>query len=252
MLSFLLLMATTFLSGSTEVNQSQIGLLTRSVQVGDQSYSYQVHIPARLPKGERPPVVLFLHGIGQRGTGGFVPTTGGMSTLIANYLERVPAILVLPQCRPGMYWSTPEMERMTIAALDDAVRQFGADPARVYLVGVSMGGYGAYDLAANHPHKFAALVSICGGSSRQGANRFVIIANSIKDVPVWIFHGARDRVVPVSESREMVVALKAVSADVRYSEYPEVGHNVWMQALAEPDLLPWLFAQRADVTAADK
>ena len=132
-------------------------------------------------------------------------------------------------------------------AIDQTITEFGADARRVYLAGVSMGGFGAWHFASQHPRRFAAVVSICGGSPVVSGDRFGTVARGVGRTPVWVFHGAEDRIVPVSESRRMVEALRAVEGSrVRYSEYAGVGHNVWMNALAEPGLLPWLFEQRLD------
>ena len=199
-------------------------------------------MPGKLTGKEKLPVILFLHGIGQRGEGGFVK--GAAALLIRQYLERLPAIVLLPQCEQGRYWSDPEMERMVMATLKEAVAEFKADPGRLYMIGVSMGGYGAWHIASQHERTFAAIVSICGGSPLRTADRFESIARRVGQTPAWVFHGADDRVVPVSESRRMVAALKDARGNVRYSEYEGVGHNVWLNAMKEPDLLPWLLSQR--------
>ncbi|HEX8175825.1 MAG TPA: PHB depolymerase family esterase [Pyrinomonadaceae bacterium] len=220
----------------------EAGLLTRNVKVGNKSYGYQIYMPGKLAGKEKLPVILFLHGIGQRGSGGFVK--GAPAILIRQYLERLPAIVVLPQCEKGRYWTDPEMEAMVMATLDDTATEFRADRERLYMIGVSMGGYGAWHMAAEHANTFAAFVSICGGSPLRSGDRFRSIASRVSRTPVWVFHGADDRVVPVSESREMVSALKDVKGKVRYSEYEGVGHNVWLNAMKEPKLLPWLLSQR--------
>jgi predicted peptidase len=215
----------------------------RVVRVSPESYDYQVYVPGKI-QGERGlPVIVFLHGIGQRGAGGFVPEDGAAGALVRHYLEQVPAIILLPQCRPGSYWTAPVMDEMVMTALAQTVAEFDAESQRLYLTGVSMGGYGVWHLASHHPGKFAALVSICGGSPVRNGDRFSPIAQKIGATPAWIFHGSEDRVVPVSESREMVGALKVIGGDVLYSEYEGVGHNVWMNVLAEKELMPWLLAQ---------
>ena len=107
-----------------------------------------------------------------------------------------------------------------------------------------MGGYGVWHLASQHPGRFAALVSICGGSPIRKGDRFAPLARKVGSTPAWIFHGSEDRVVPVSESRQMAEALKAVGGDVKYSEYEGVGHNVWLNVIAEKELMPWLLSQR--------
>jgi predicted peptidase len=227
--------------------ESKSGLLTRTVKLGDESYTFQVFVPAQLAGKRDVPVILFLHGIGQRGEGGFLPADGAAGAFVRQYLEQIPAVALLPQCRRGKYWHDPEMERMVMAELEQAASEFSADPKRLYLAGVSMGGYGAWHLAAGHPGKFAAVVSVCGGSPLQGGDRFTPVARKVGRTPVWVFHGGEDRVVPVTESRGMVEALKRVEGSrVRYSEYEGVGHGVWMNVAAEPGLLPWLLEQRAD------
>jgi predicted peptidase len=242
----LLLVGGMSLTGSSaraqEVQKS--GLLTRTVKVGAAAYDYQIYVPAKLREQTKLPVIVFLHGIGQRGEGGFVPAHGGANAMMRSYLEQIPAIVLLPQCRPGRYWHDPEMERMVTESLRQTVAEFGADESRLYLTGVSMGGFGAWHLASKYPGRFAALVPICGGSTLIAADRFKPIARGIGKTPVWVFHGADDPIVPVSESRGMVAALKAAGGDVRYNEYAGVGHNVWLNVLAERELLPWMLAQR--------
>ncbi|HYO98635.1 MAG TPA: alpha/beta hydrolase-fold protein [Pyrinomonadaceae bacterium] len=241
----LILLGGISVTGSSVMAQEQrSGLLARTVKVGVASYDYQVYVPAKLRGQAKPPVILFLHGISQRGEGGFVPAEGSANALMRNYLEQIPAIVLLPHCRRGRFWHDAEMERMVTESLRQTVAEFGADEARLYLTGVSMGGFGAWHIAAKHPGRFAALVPICGGSTLVAADRFTPVARGVGKTPVWVFHGADDPIVPVSESRGMVAALKAAGGDVRYNEYAGVGHNVWFNVLAERELLPWMLAQR--------
>jgi predicted peptidase len=219
------------------------GLLTRDVKVGNTSYSYQVYVPGKLKDVKRPPVILFLHGIGQRGEGGFIK--GAAALLMRQYLDRLPAVVVLPQCAGGQYWTDPEMDKMVMASLNQTVEEFDADRERLYMIGVSMGGYGAWHFAAEHAGQFAAFIPICGGSPLRTSDRFTSIARRVGRTPAWVFHGADDRVVPVTESRRMVAALKEAGGNVRYSEYEGVGHNVWLNVMKETELLPWLLSQRA-------
>jgi predicted peptidase len=225
-----------------EARAQRSGLLPRDVKVGNKSYGYQIYMPGKMAGKEKLPVILFLHGIGQRGEGGFVK--GPAAILIRQYLERLPAIVLLPQCEKGRYWSDPEMEAMVMATLNQTVAEFNADRERLYMIGVSMGGYGAWQMAAEHQGMFAAFVTICGGSPLRTGDRFTNIARRVGQTPVWVFHGADDPVVPVSESRQMVAALKEMKGNVRYNEYEGVGHNVWLNAMKEPELLPWLLSQR--------
>ena len=222
------------------------GLETRVAAVGGENYNYQVHVPDALRGQADLPVVVFLHGIRERGSNGFVPQDGPTGALVNHYFQKVPAILVLPQCRPGVYWSDAAMEKMVLRTIDQTVAEFAADASRVYLIGVSMGGYGAWHFAAREPERFAAVVPICGGSPLLSGDRFTPIAERVRGIPAWVFHGAEDRIVPVSESRAMVEAIRTRGGEVKYSEYAKVGHHVWMNALQEKELLPWILRQRRE------
>ena len=215
----------------------------RVVRVGANDFDYQIYTPTKVQKNL--PIIIFLHGIGQRGTGGFVPTEGMIGGVVLHYFSQIPpAIVLLPQCRPGVYWSDPVMEEMTIRALDQTIDEFSADNSRIYLSGVSMGGYGVWSFVVAYPEKFAGLVSICGGSPILSGDRFTPIAEKVGKTPAWLFHGADDRVVPASESRYIVEALKKREGNVKYNEYPRVGHEVWLNVLSEKELMPWLLAQK--------
>ncbi len=217
---------------------------SRTVGVDSVDYTYQVYIPPQIEDAEKLPLIIFLHGIGQRGSGGFVPTTGAGGALARHYLAQVPAIILLPQCSLERFWSDRTMEQMVLKSLQQTVEEFGADERRIYLTGVSMGGYGVWYFASRHAGRFAALVSICGGSPFIRGDRFASIVEGVGKTPAWLFHGADDKIVQVSESRQIAAALEAGGGNVKYSEFPNVGHNVWLNALAEKDLLPWLFAQK--------
>jgi predicted peptidase len=228
------------LSGDAENGE----ILNRTVQIDSEKYGFQIYIPPQIKIEDNLPVIVFLHGIRERGSGGIIPSNEMIINFIKNYLKQIPAIVLLPQCRPNKYWSDPVMEKMVFQALDLTLAEFSGDSNRLYLIGVSMGGYGVWHFGSQNPEKFAALVSICGGSPILSGNRFSPIAQKIGKTPAWVFHGAEDRVVPVSESREMVKSLRENQGCVKYSEYPEVGHNVWLNVLSEKELLPWLLEQR--------
>lgn len=219
-------------------------LESRSAAIDADEYEYQIYVPAELQDRENAPVIVFLHGIGQRGSGGFVPREGAGGAMVHHYFAQVPAIVLLPQCRAGVYWSDAVMDAMVTKSLEQTIEEFKADGRRVYLTGVSMGGYGVWHFAAAYPGKFAALVSICGGSSITTGDRFAPLAEAVGKTPAWLFHGADDKIVHVSESRQIVAALKSNRGNVKYNEYASVGHNVWMNALGEKDLITWLLAQK--------
>lgn len=229
----------------TGITKRQGEILTRSARVDSADYDYQVYVPADTRDSRKLPVIVFLHGIRERGSGGLIAADGAAGKILKQYLKRIPAIVVLPQCRPGKYWSDAAMDAMVMRAVKQTVEEFDADAERLYLVGVSMGGYGVWHFAARHPGRFAALVSICGGSPFLEGDRFNPLAEKVGKTPAWLFHGAADEIVPVSESRQIVRAIERARGSVRYSKYAGVGHNVWLNALAEKDLLPWLLRQNS-------
>jgi predicted peptidase len=235
----------------------ETGFLNRRVQVGSQSYRYQVYVPASYTPAERWPVILFLHGGGERGSDGLFQTQVGLGAALRKRAERYPAIVVFPQVPPDSFWvGTPA--RVAMAALDRTVEEFRTDPDRVYLTGLSIGGNGTWYLAYRHPSRFAALIPICGwvvpskewGMTAElvvpadSGQPYAALARKLRNIPTWIVHGEVDNVIPVEHSRLAAAALKAVSAPVQYLELPGTGHESWDQAYMSPTIMSWLFAQR--------
>jgi predicted peptidase len=235
----------------------ETGFLDRAVTVGARTYRYQVYLPADFDRSRSWPVALFLHGSGERGDDGMRATQVGLAAGIRWDRARAPLVAVFPQCPADSTW-LGEPGEAALAALDRTVEEFGGDPDRVYLTGLSMGGYGTWQLAFEHPGKFAALVPVCGGllahpsaatvrpmpAILDEADPFANVAARLRGLPVWVFHGAQDPVIPVEESRRMVAALRDAGADVRYTEYPEAGHACWDQAYGDPELWKWLLARK--------
>ena len=240
------------------VTDATIGIYQeRQVTVPDESakatFRYRVLAPADVRPGRRYPVVLFLHGAGERGADNlrqlkYLPAWMAEPAMRDKY----PCYLIAPQCREGRQWvdvnwsdreSSPQPQRpgadlaAAIAALDAVLEQDACDPERIYLTGLSMGGYGTWDLAARMPDRFAAAVPVCGGGDEKTAPRLV-------GLPLWAFHGDADKAVPVERSRTMIAALKAAGGSPRYSELPGVGHDSWTPAYRDPAVLEWLFSQR--------
>lgn len=230
------------------------GFLNRKISVQGTEYRYVVYVPDGWDKHQKWPVVLFLHGSGERGEDGLIQSEVGLGGAIRRHIERYPAVVVMPQCKDKVWWADPAMQAQVLASLDAAMKEFNGDPSRVYLTGLSMGGYGTWTIAAGHPGKFAALVPVCGGIREPGApaaqegaaDPYAETAKKIGATPVWIFHGNADQSVPVDESRKMAAALKANSGNVKYTEYDGVGHNSWDRAYSEADLPTWLFAQKLE------
>jgi predicted peptidase len=227
---------------------SRVEFLEREVEVGGTAHRYRVYVPrARPEEGERRPIILFLHGAGERGSDNARQTRVGLGPAIRRHPERFPAVVVFPQCRDRAYWRD-DMEEMALTALAASEKEFDSDPKRVYLTGLSLGGYAAWSIAAKTPDRFAAIVPVCGGirapwdREPPEGDPYVEAARRVKHLPIWIFHGAADRTVPAEESRKMAAALKELRADSRYTEYEGVGHNCWDRAYLEPKLMEWLLS----------
>jgi predicted peptidase len=244
----------------TPARSQQTGFLDRTISVHGTTYKYQVFVPDDWSPKQKWPMILFLHGAGERGSDGLLQTDAGLPHAIRLDRSRFNAIVVIPQCLKEGWWPTPSMEELALASLAAATKEFKGDRKRIYLTGLSMGGYGSWDLAARYPGKFAAVVPICGGivipdhlrqmrpdlapsSYPDEAKSYEEVAKKIGKTPVWIFHGGADEVVPVAGSRKLNAALQAAGGDVHYTEYPGVGHNSWDKAYAEPELITWMLAQ---------
>jgi predicted peptidase len=216
-------------------------------------FRYRLLRPVKVEPGKTYPLVLFLHGAGERGSDNLAQLKY-LPTWLAEpeWRERYPCYVVAPQCRADHRWapydwsdkqSSPLAPEPTgdlaaaVAAVDAVLAAEPIDPARIYLTGLSMGGYGAWELVARMPQRFAAVAPICGGGDESQARKLV-------GLPIWCFHGADDKVVPVARSRSMVAAIKAAGGDSKYTELMGVGHDSWTPAYRESGLLDWLFQQR--------
>ncbi len=217
-----------------------------------QTLLYRFLKPAKIEAGKKYPLVLFLHGAGERGDDNTAQLVHGVKTFATeNFLEKYPCFVVAPQCPNEMKWSDidwsvekvvfPEKESPTavlmMQCLDTLEKELPIDTDREYVTGLSMGGYGSWDAIVRHPKRFAAAVPVCGGCD-------VSKAKIIAQIPVWTFHGDQDFAVKVERSREIVEALKAVDGKPKYTEYPGVGHDSWNKAYADVAMYEWLFAQK--------
>jgi len=247
-------------TSSALAKKAETGFLDRVVSVDGVGHKYQVFVPENWSPKQKWPIILFLHGAGERGSDGLLQTQVGIATAVRKERNRFPAVIVMPQCNLEKWWVGPDMMKLALASLAAASREFKGDPKRTYLTGLSMGGYGAWAIAAANPGKFAAIAPICGGitapehlrqqypelvknSYPEEPQSYVTSASRIGKTPVWIFHGGADPVVPVEGSRKMNDALKAGGGNVRYTEYPGVGHNSWDNAYADPELVTWMLSK---------
>ena len=222
------------------------------------SLGYRLFVPEGYDKAKKYPLILFLHGMGERGSDNEAQLEHAEVLRFTGdeVQRRQPSILVAPQCPADdkwvpVFWGLKEFQdpgegvdpkgpSRAMRAVDELLtaleKEFSVDATRRYVTGLSMGGYGTYDLCLRFPKRFAAAVPICGGADPSLAKR-------IAKIPFWIFHGADDPAVPAELSRSMVEALKAAGGDPKYTEYEGVKHNSWNPAYNEPGLVEWVFSQ---------
>ncbi len=195
---------------------------------------YLVFLPkSYAPKGAPVPLIVFLHGSGERGSDLNKVRAWGPPA-IADKHPDFPFMVVSPQVPDGEWWHANLLKAM----LDEVLARYNVDRSRVYLTGISMGGYGAWDLAINYPDYFAAIAPICGGGN-------TLRIGQMRQVPAWVFHGLKDQSVPERESASMVSALKAAGGDVKYTVLPTAGHaDAWVYAYGEAGLFDWFLAHR--------
>ncbi|MEO1625165.1 MAG: carboxylesterase family protein, partial [Bacteroidota bacterium] len=247
----------TLLFGS--VGAQDLSLFKASQYQNDQGqvFPYRILFPKDYNKSQKYPLVLFLHGAGERGNDNESQLVHGVKTFLeGENRDNFPCIVLAPQCPKESYWSSVTVDRsqypvtldfdykrdathplaMTIELLKKLTKEEAVDPDRVYITGLSMGGMGTMEALYRHPELFAAAASVCGGGQAEAFDK------RYGSIPLWLFHGDVDGVVKVEQSRELFTHFQATGLDVRYTEYPGVNHNSWENAYAEKDLLPWLFS----------
>ena len=252
----------------------ETGFLNRSITIQGIAYKFQVYVPedfhqpsaksaVAAPKSkaakpdEPPPIILFLHGRGERGSEGMWQTQIGLPQQLRDHPERWPFIVVIPQCPFRHFWTDPDMLQIAISTLNQETREFHADPDRTYLTGLSLGGYGAWELAKDYPHRWAAIAISSSGifwSYAQDRWREVSTlpaeyARRIGRTPVWLFHGLEDTTVVPRQSELMFDALKTENGHVRLWDYQGLHHDCWTRAFNEPELPRWLLSHRLSQAA---
>ncbi|MGI6374802.1 MAG: dienelactone hydrolase family protein [Anaerolineae bacterium] len=198
---------------------------------------YWLHLPPGYEDGGEWPLILFLHGAGERGSDLQLLKKHPLPAMLDAPDADLPFIVVSPQCPLEGWWSmmTPDL----VALLDDIEARYRVDRQRVYLTGLSMGGFGAWALAIAAPERFAAIAPICGGY--HGPTWFV---RALQGVPVWAFHGAQDPVVPLEMTERLVDTLREAGGDVRLTVYPELEHDSWTVTYHNPALYDWFLSHR--------
>ncbi len=232
----------------------ETGFLNRRIELHGVTYRFQVYLPEEWRRDDRKewPIVLFLHGRGERGSEGMWQTQIGLPQAVRDHPERWPFVIVMPQCPLPSVWTDPDMLAMAVAALDQESAEFRGDPDRTYLTGLSLGGYGTWELARRLPHRWAAIAIAASGIFwsydperwDEASTLPAEYARALGRTPVWLFHGADDPMVPPRESELMFDALKAEGGRVRLWIYQGYKHDCWFRAYNEPELPRWLLAHR--------
>lgn len=197
---------------------------------------YLLFLPAAYGSAEQKetkwPLLLFLHGSGERGTDLELVKKHG-PPLIVEQRKDFPFVTISPQCPAEKNWNADELAKL----VDHAANTLQVDPKRLYVTGLSLGGAGTWDLLAKYPGKFAAAVPICGPGDPAAAEK-------MKGTPIWVFHGAKDPDVPIAKSEEMVEAIKKAGGNVKFTVYPEAGHDSWTATYANEEVYKWLLEQK--------
>ena len=202
--------------------------ITRTVSI-----NYLLYLPEAYDGSEEPwPLILFLHGAGERGVDLEQVKRHGPPKIVEEGKD-LPFVLVSPQCPKDEWWSPDVLN----ALLDEVIANHRIDEDRIYVTGLSMGGFGTWHLAIQYPHRFAAIAPICRGG-------MPYLTHRIKHIPAWVFHGARGGTVPIEKSEEMVNALKRHGGEVRFTVYPEAAHDSWTETYDNPELYEWFLSHR--------
>ncbi|MBO2010807.1 prolyl oligopeptidase family serine peptidase [Hymenobacter negativus] len=273
LLALLLLLSPLTRAQNAPAGRPETGFLKRTVTVGSRTYAYRVYVPEDYKPGKAYPVVMYLHGVGEWGQDNEQQMGHGLGSVIQLYSHKQPErfgafLAVFPQVAAPELWFGEGAEQ-ALKALDQTVAEFKADPSRLYLTGLSLGGYGTWCIAAQHPGKFAAIAPMAGGVlvpswfdqafpspsltayKTQPLYTYAATAKALGSTPVWVFHGAKDEVVPVAESRQMVAALKAAGHAAKYTEYPAEGHFIIDNVYTDATFWQWLLAQKLPTAPAN-
>lgn len=227
---------------------------------GKDTMPYRMLFPENYNPKKSYPIVFFLHGAGEKGSDNETQLVHGSKLFLLDSIrKKYPAIVVFPQCSPQSFWSNVKFKSdpvtkkrsfefiaggeptvamsMLMDLTKGLIKHYAVKKKQVYVMGLSMGGMGAFEIAGRMPGLYAAAVPICGGGS-------TLTAKALKKTGWWVFHGGKDDVVSPAYSDSMVAALKTVGAEVKYTLYPDANHNSWDAAFAEPGLLHWLFSHK--------
>lgn len=225
---------------------------TRSFKSEQGSLPYRLLRPKNYDAGRSYPLVIFYHGAGERGDDNVKQLVHGINDFASDdVMAKYPCFVVAPQCPDGDQWvdvpwsadshkmpeKPTEPMRLSLELITSLESEFSIDASRLYVTGLSMGGFGTWDAIQRYPNRFAAAVPICGGGDTE-------FAKQLLPVPIWAFHGEADTAVKPLRSRDMIAAIKAAGGSPKYTEYPGVGHNSWAATYANREMYAWLFSQK--------
>ncbi len=212
----------------------------RTFKSGGAELPYRLLKPAGYDPKKSYPLVVFLHGAGERGSDNEAQIRHGVREFAsAKHRKQYPCFLIAPQCPAKRGWAGSEPERLVLELIPALQKEFSIDAKRIYVTGLSMGGYGTWNLIGRRPELFAAAVPICGGGNEK-------MAEKMAKVPIWAFHGDKDTAVPVDRSRKMIAAIEKAGGKPKYTEYKGVGHDSWTRAYGDAKMFAWMFAQKKE------
>jgi len=213
------------------------GFINKVAVVEGVQRAYVLYVPRDYTPNMAWPLIVSLHGVGERGDDGLFQTEVGIGRAIRRHADRFPCLVLMPQCSDKGFWdeSIGDIE----VSMADVRKEYNVDAARICMTGLSMGGLATWTYGAQHTDLFAALMPICGGGKVEDAE-------ALAKIPIWALHGAADAIVPPKKSQEMVEAVRAAGGAVKYTEFPGVNHNSWDAAYDDPKTIKWLLEQRKD------
>ena len=269
LLASLLLACTLVQTGDAQARPRELrpptqdtGFLNRQIVIHGVTRRFQVYVPEQWRPNDHKlwPVILFLHGRGERGAEGMWQTQVGLPEAVRNHPERWPFIIVMPQCPMGAFWTDPDSLSLAMTALDEETEEFHGDPQRTYISGLSMGGYGAWELIRKFPHRWAAAAIAASGVFwsyaperwQRASTLPAEYARSLGHTAIWLFHGANDPIVQLRQDELLYDAIRAQGGRVRLWIFPQLRHDCWTRAYNEPDLARWLLSHKLEAPTPGK
>jgi predicted peptidase len=226
---------------AASADDAKTGFVDKVYKDSDGEFPFVVFVPKDYKGDKEYPVILFLHGAGEtkgKGKGkGKMPAEVGIGPAIKKREKTFPFITIIPQAETFGWGADTANAKRALGMLEQVQKEYKTDPKRVYLTGLSMGGFGTWSLAAKYPDKWAAIAPVCGGGNVKDAAK-------IKDLPIWCFHGDADTAVKVELSRNMIKAVEEAGGKPKYTEYPKVGHNSWDKAYGTDELYTWFLEHK--------